>query len=120
MISIGIIHLKIPKSLIIDEKDLFPYVLLFREGKQKKKGRVLSREVLINGKLKLFNEMDFTNNTSIFFYESLYLLLHLLPEKDWKASETQSCVSFLLKELQRFKALNGRLLYCVNIPEEVA
>ncbi len=119
MISIGTTHLRIPNSLIINDKDLFPYVLLFKEGTKKKFGRVLSREVVVNGTLKLFNEMEFSASTSIFVYESLYLLLHLLPEKAWKAREVQSCVAFLIDELQRFRDANGRLLYCVNIPEQL-
>jgi hypothetical protein len=120
MISLGITHLRIPNSLIINEKDLFPYVLLFKEGTKKKFGRILAREVVVDGNLKLFNEFEFSASSSIFAYESLYLVLHLLPEKDWKSSEVQACVSFLLEELQRFKEANGRLLFCVNIPKEIS
>ncbi len=119
MITIGITHLKTASSIIIEEKDLFPYILLFTETKKKKFGRVLSREVVFNGQMKIFGEAEFSNNSAIFYYESLYLILHLLPEKEWKAKDTQACVAFLIEELQNFKARNGRLIYCVNIPKKI-
>ncbi|MBU2510417.1 hypothetical protein KJ966_03735 [bacterium] len=119
MISIGITHLKTANSIIIEEKDLFPYILLFSETNKKKFGRILSREVVINGKLKIFGEVEFSNKNAVLYYEALYLILHLLPEKAWKAKDTQSCVGFLIEELQNFKAKSGRLIYCVNIPKKI-
>jgi hypothetical protein len=119
MIAIGTTHLRTGTSLIINERDLFPYILLFKEGLKKNFGRVLSREIVFNGQLRIFNEVEFMSSNAIYIYESLYLILHLLPEKVWKASRAQACIRFLLAELQKFKEKSGRLLYCVNIPEKV-
>ena len=118
MISIGITHLRMGNTMVINERDLFPYVLLFKEGKKKNFGRVLSREAVVNGQIKIFNEVEFMSSSSVYIYESLYLLLHLLPEKTWNKPYAQKCIRFLLGELQKFKEKSGRLLYCVNIPEK--
>lgn len=119
MISIGTTHLRTGNSLVINERDLFPYILLFKEGLKKNFGRVLSRELVFNGQMRIYNEVEFMTSNAIYIYEALYLILHLLPEKAWKASRTQACIKFLLAELQKFKQKSGRLLYCVNIPQKV-
>ena len=119
LISIGITHIRMGNAMVINERDLFPYILLFKEGKKKHFGRVLSREVVFNGQKRIFNELEFMGSSSIYIYESLYLILHLLPEKIWKKSSVQKSVAFLLEELQKFKEKSGRLLYCVNIPQKI-
>ncbi len=116
LFCLGVTHLKTANTTDISEKDLFPYVVLFVEEPTKKFGRVLSRELVLGEKLKIYNEVEFSEEMAIYFYEPLYLLLHLLPEKNWRAKDTQMCVSFLVKELRKLKKKHGKLLYCVNLP----
>ncbi|MBU3917973.1 hypothetical protein KKA14_20790 [bacterium] len=116
MICLGTSHLKTSKSIMINDKDLFPYMLLFVESKVKKFGRVLSREVADGGKVKIYNDVAFSEKSAFLYYEALYLILHLLPEKAWKAKDTQMCVDFLVRELNEIKRKKKKLLYCVNLP----
>lgn len=116
MLSLGISHIRMPNALVIDEKDLFPYALLFKETDRKNFGSVLAREVHFNNEVKVFSEAEFRSSSSMFYYEPLYLILHLLPEKDWKSKSNQAVIGFLVSELQKFKKKSGSLLYCVNLP----
>ncbi len=117
MICLGLTHLRAGNSLIIEQKDIFPYVLLFSEATNSELGRILSREAFIDNELKIYNEVEITAENAIFFFEPLYLILHHLPEKDWRSKKVQACVAFLTGELQRYKRKGGKFLYCVNVPD---
>ncbi len=119
LICLGITHQSMIKAKSIDEKNLFPYVLLFAGGKRNDKGGVKSREAVFNKKKKLFYQLDFNKKNIARAYESLYLILHLLPEKDWGQKSTQICIQFLVKELQKYKQSKNKLLYCSTIPAAI-
>lgn len=112
----GLTHLQDPKSGIIEEKSIFPYVLLFKESKQKIIKRILSREVIIGTQLKIFNEVRMDHTNAIYLYESMFMILHLLPERDWNSKETQLCIAFLIRELQKIALKRKKLLFCEKVP----
>jgi len=112
----GLTHIENPKSVMINEKSIFPYMLLFREETQKKVKRIVSREVILEDEFRVYNETALTESTAIYFYEPMYLILHLLPEKEWKSQDVQICVAFLLRELKRILDRRGSLVYCDDLP----
>jgi len=99
LLGIGLTHQKQLNLDQIQQKDIFPYALLFSEAKDKAFGRVLSRVAVDSG--KLFNEESLTANNSKVFYETIYILLHLLPEADWENIDCQLVIKFLLEELAK-------------------
>lgn len=117
LVCLGLTHIQNPKIPIVDEKSIFPYILLFKRSDKKEKGRVLSREAIVNGKRGIYNEVPFATSTAKFFYESVYLILHLIPEAEWKTLNVQICIAFLIRELNRILKSKQNLLYCVDIPE---
>ena len=106
LITIGLTHVRTKESGRIQQKDLFPYIILFSESTERKKGRVLSREVIHQGRKKVFNEEILGVDNAEFFYKSVLYILHLLPEEDWASSVSQSCVKFLIKELRKLSDIN--------------
>ncbi|MFH2132532.1 MAG: hypothetical protein ABIK68_19300 [bacterium] len=111
LICIGLTHIKNPKLPVIDEKSIFPYVLLFVEEQKLKEGRVAGRTIKQNGKIKNYNELHYSAKTAKLFFEALYLILHLLPGEAWENKSSQLCVSFLTKELDRMLKKGEKLLY---------
>lgn len=116
LVCLGLTHIETAKTVMINDKSIFPYLLLFREENQKKVKRILSREVVLDDQFKVYNEMPLTESTAIYFYEPLYLIFHLLPEKEWKSPDVQICLTFLVNELQRIMARRGSLIYCDDLP----
>jgi len=112
LICIGLTHIRNPKLPVIDEKSIFPYVVLFAEGKTKKEGKAASRIVKHNGQTKIYNDIGFSGKTAKVFFEALYLILHLLPGEDWEKKSAQRSIAFLTKELNRFISKKDNLLYC--------
>ncbi len=94
---------------------LFPYILLFKKSTEKVEGRVLSRTVLSSG--QNYDEMPVTSKNIRIFYESLYHLLHLLPESSWNADETQKLLHFLVLELEQAWSENPKLLFLSAPPK---
>ncbi len=117
LLCFGITHIKKTKEVFVDEKDLFPYLLMFTEGNRKIQNRIWSRVAIFKEKLKIYNTIPVDEKSRIQMYEALYLILHLLPEKDWGVKSTQICVDFLVKELQQYKQMGGKLKYCISIPK---
>lgn len=117
LVCLGLTHIQNPKIPIVDEKSIFPYILLFKKGDKKTKGRVLSREAIVNGNRGIYNEIPFDTKTAKFFYESVYLILHLIPEADWKTLNVQVCIAFLIRELNRVLKSKQKLLFCVEVPK---
>ncbi|MBU2512495.1 hypothetical protein KJ966_14260 [bacterium] len=101
LICLGLTRLKIENQKEVEEKNLFPYILLFTEDTIKKKGRIPSREIIHKQKRMIFNESVLLKENSIVFYKSILYILHLLPNKDWNSSASQSCVKFLIRELKK-------------------
>ena len=97
LIALGRTHLKNVSLAEVQQKDIFPYVLLFEKAKDKAFGRVLSRMVVETQ--EIYNEESLTTNNETLFFESLYLLLHLLSEHDWNTADAQGTLKFLIKEL---------------------
>jgi len=100
LLCFGTTHTKQPGEQSIQEKDIFPYALLFEKGTEKQFGRILSREVEIDGQKQIYNEKPMTGDNMIIYYETLYYILHLLPEKHWLAEDSQRCLYFLVNEIQ--------------------
>ncbi len=101
LICIGLTRLKVENQKEVEEKNMFPYILLFTEDTTKKKGRVPPRELIHKQKRKIFNEIVMLKENSVVFYKSILYILHLLPNKDWNSSVSQSCVKFLIRELKK-------------------
>ncbi len=101
LICIGTTHLKSDNPELIEEKDVFPYVIFFTEAMEKKKGRLPAREVKIKGQTLYFNETVMIRDNALGFYKSILYILHLLPDEDWNSSASQSCIKFVIKELRR-------------------
>ncbi len=122
MMAVGITHLR-PKggrSNMIEEHDIFPYLLLFKEGTKREFGRALSRESKLEGKEKrLYNETAFTSNNSIVFYEFLYSVLHLHKDEDWNTRECQECLKFLSTAINAALNKKGELAFLEKAPEEL-
>ncbi|NQU62872.1 MAG: hypothetical protein HQ517_01110, partial [SAR324 cluster bacterium] len=112
LLCIGLTHIKNLKLPVIDEKSIFPYVLLFIEGNKIRGGNATSRLVKQKGVNKIYNELLFTGNAAKIYFEALYLILHLLPGADWDKKSTQTCIAFLMKELNRMILKKEKLLYC--------
>ncbi len=112
LICIGLTHIRNPKLPVIDEKSIFPYAVLFAEGKVRKEGKAASRIVKHNGQTKIYNDIGFSGKTAKVFFEALYLILHLLPGEDWEKKSAQRSIAFLTKELNRFLSKKDKLLYC--------
>ncbi len=117
LICFGITHIKNSASTTIQEKELFPYVLLFKEAGEKSFGRVLSRVVNDEDKVRTYNESPLTATNAVYYYEPLYHFLHQLEETDWKRSETQTSIRFLIMELNNIISNEESLLYCKSLPE---
>ncbi len=115
LLCIGLTHIKNPKLPIIEEKSIFPYAVLFMEGAGLKEGVAASRSVERNGVTKVYNELLFSGKTAKIYFEALFLILHLLPGEDWEKKSSQICVTYLMKELNRFLRKNEKLLYCEEI-----
>ncbi len=119
LLCFGVTHVAKGDKVYIDEKDLFPYALLFEEGKRKIQKNIRSRSIVYRGRIKIFNAVDLDENSMVIIHEALYLIMHLLPEASWSLKSTQICIDFLVKSLRRAKKTKKDLLYCVNIPEQV-
>lgn len=113
----GVTHIKHSGSSLIQEKDLFPYAILFKEAEEKEFGRVLSREATIDDINRVYNEEPLTVDLTLYYYEALFYILHLLPEKLWIQPDCQVCVKFLLKELHSFKEKGKSLMFTNELPE---
>ncbi len=120
LLCFGVSHTTKTKDIYIDKKDQFPYILLFTPGKQKVVNRVWSRTVVTEKKTTIFNAVTLEKRNLIHVYESIYLILHLLPQKEWSLRSTQICIDFLVKKLQQHIQKGGKLLYCVNVPDPVS
>ncbi|MDH5560749.1 MAG: hypothetical protein OEY59_07825 [Deltaproteobacteria bacterium] len=117
LICIGVTHKKTTPGTLIQENELFPYIIYFKETPEKQFGRVLSREAEVDGQLKYYSEESLTPNNAIYYYESIYHFFHLLPEPVWKGSDCQACIRFLVKEIQKISKGGGNLMFCVEPPE---
>lgn len=117
LFSFGVTHIKHSGSSLIQEKDLFPYAILFKEAEEKEFGRVLSREATVDDINRIYNEEPLTVDLTLYYYEALYYLLHLLPEKMWIQPDCQSCVKFLLQELHAFQEKGKKLKFTNELPE---
>lgn len=115
LLCFGTTHKKQPGEKAIQEKDIFPYALLFEKGEDKQFGRILSREVEIDGENQIFNEKAMTGDNMIIYYETLYYMLHLLPEKHWLAEDSQRCLYFLTDELKEQLKNNKNMMYSESI-----
>jgi hypothetical protein len=111
----GTTHKKQPGEKAIQEKDIFPYTLLFEKGEEKQFGRVLSREVEIDGDNQIFNEKSMTGDNMIIYYETLYYILHLLPEKHWLAEDSQRCLYFLSNEIKEQLKNKKSMMYSESL-----
>lgn len=100
LINFGLIRLKSETNDEIQEKDIFPYVLLFSETEDAKKGRLASRKATVRGKQRTFSETVLSKEKMKLVYKSLLYALHLLPAKDWNATTSQACIKFIIKELK--------------------
>ena len=100
LICFGLTHVKTGSNDLIQEKDLFPYIILFSEVQEKKRGRIPGREVTHRGKHKIYDELVFIQDNAIIYYKSILYILHLLPDEDWNSSASQSCIKFLVRELR--------------------
>ncbi|MDX2471949.1 MAG: hypothetical protein QNL04_15370, partial [SAR324 cluster bacterium] len=98
------------------KSQLFPFILLFKKSNEKVEGRVLSRNVLSSG--QNYDEMPVTSKNIRIFYETLFHLLHLLPEHHWKSDETQKLLHFLVLELEQAWSENPKFLF-LNGPPKV-
>lgn len=101
LICIGLTRLKVENQKEVEERSLFPYILLFSEEAVKKTGRIPSRELIYKQKRMIFNEKVLLKENAIVFYKSALYILHLLPKDDWNSSVSQSCVKFLIRELKK-------------------
>lgn len=117
IIAFGITHIKNPNSSLIQEQDLFPYTLLFQNSEDKEFGRVLGREMKEGDSSKNYNEVAMTGASSMIFYEALYHFVHLLPEKYWNTSETQTCIRFLVREMKALEKGDIAPRYCASLPD---
>jgi hypothetical protein len=111
LLGIGMTHIRNPKLPVVEEKSIFPYALLFGKEKPHGKSRVASRS-LVTDKTSVWHEMMFNRQTAVRYYEPLFLILHLLPESEWRQKDTQICVSFLNRELKRLQRKGVSLRYC--------
>ncbi|MBT4290731.1 MAG: hypothetical protein HOD92_25675 [Deltaproteobacteria bacterium] len=111
----GTTHTKQPGEQLIQEKDIFPYALLFEKGAEKQFGRILSREVEIDGNKQIYNEKPMTGDNMIMYYETLYYILHLMPEKHWLAEDSQRCLYFLVSEIQKQMKNNKSMMYSESL-----
>ncbi|MCP4295359.1 MAG: hypothetical protein GY786_07115 [Proteobacteria bacterium] len=117
LICFGITHTKNADSTIIQEKELFPYVLLFKEADEKAFGRVLSRVVNDEDRVRTYNEFPLTTSNAAYYYEPLYHFLHQLDEMDWKSTDAQTSIRFLIMELNNIISNEEGLLYCKSLPK---
>ena len=101
LIALGLTRLKSEKQEVVQEKDLFPYILFFTESPIEKTGRIPSRSVTEKGKQKVFNETVMMKENSKVFYKSILYILHLLPQEDWNSSASQACIKFIFQELKK-------------------
>ena len=111
----GTSHTKQPGEQSIQEKDIFPYALLFEKGADKQFGRILSREVEIDGQKQIYNEKPMTGDSMIIYYETLYYILHLLPEKHWLAEDSQRSLYFLVNEIQEQMKNKKSMMYSESL-----
>lgn len=112
----GVTHIKHSGSTLIQEKDLFPYAILFQEAEEKEFGRVLSREATLDDINRVYNEAPLTVDLTLYYYEALFYVLHLLPEKMWIQPDCQACVQFLLREMHAFKEKGKALMFTKDLP----
>lgn len=111
LIALGLTHIKNPKLPVIEEKSIFPYVILFLESKSRQEGKALSRTIKKEDQARVFNEIGFSGKTARVFYEALYLVLHLLAGEDWEKPSAQTCITFLTREINRMITKNEKLLF---------
>jgi len=111
LMCLGLTHIKNPKLPVIEEKSIFPYIILFAESKTRKEGKALSRTIKKDEQNRIFNEIGFSSKTAKIYYEALYLVLHLLPGEDWEKQSAQMCIAFLTRELNRMLQKKEKLLY---------
>ncbi|MBT4087561.1 MAG: hypothetical protein HN580_05610 [Deltaproteobacteria bacterium] len=115
LLCIGLTHIRNPKLPMIEEKSIFPYIILFKEEGKIKEGNAASRTIVQGGVTKAYNELRFTGKTAKIYYEALYLILHLLPGEAWEKQFSQACINYLVKELNRMLRNKEELLYCEEI-----
>lgn len=115
LICLGLTHQKHMSINQVQQKDIFPYVLLFSAAPDKAFGRVLSRKV--EGDERYYNEESLTANNAKVFYETVYILLHQLPQKDWKSLDCQMALKFLIEELSKVK--DGKGLMFLSEPPQL-
>ncbi len=101
LVCLGLTRLKSDKYGEVQEKDIFPYVLLFAESADKKAGRIPNRVLTERGKRRIFKETVLQSENSKVFYNSILHILHLLPIEDWNASASQACIKFIIRELKK-------------------
>jgi hypothetical protein len=111
LLGIGMTHIRNPKLPVVEEKSIFPYVLLFGKGKSPSKPRVASRFLVTDNGIP-WHERTFASQSAVHYYEPLFLVLHLLPESEWRQKDTQICISFLTRELKRLHRKGVSLSYC--------
>ncbi len=101
LIAMGLSRLKTESKAPIQEKEMFPYVLLFTESSREKPGRIPARSLTMKGKQRCFNETVLLKENAKVFYKSVLFVLHLLPIEDWNSSASQACIKFVVKELKK-------------------
>ncbi len=103
LFCIGLTRLKIENQREVEEKNMFPYVLMFTEDENKKPGRIPPRELVHKNERRIYNETILLKENSVSFYKSVLYMLHLLPNKDWNSNVSQSCIKFLIRELKKLR-----------------
>ncbi|MDT8448287.1 MAG: hypothetical protein RRB13_15440 [bacterium] len=114
LVCLGLTHQKHMSINQVQQKDIFPYVLLFTGAPDKAFGRILSRKA--EEKDGFYNEESLTANNAKVYYEAVYILLHLLPQKDWNSLDAQASIRFLSEELAKAKEGKG-LIYLKSVPQ---
>ncbi len=101
LISLGLTRLKKDTTGEVQQKDIFPYVLLFSESDGQEQGRLPKRIITVKGKRKMYIESVMRHENTIILYKSILYILHLLPVEDWNASASQACIKFIIRELKK-------------------
>ncbi len=101
LICLGLTRLKKDTAGEVEEKDMFPYVLLFSESGGQQQGRLPERVLTVKGRRKVYTESVMQRENMKILYKSILYILHLLPVEDWNASSSQACIKFIIRELKR-------------------
>ena len=119
MLCLGITHLNNPKVPIIGKNSLFPYVLFFGKKNDFNTKKRKTRIARFGEKSISFQECPIDESNLLNVCESMYLILHLLSEKDWGMKSTQICIDFLISRLLNIQQKSGELMYCTDIPKPI-